>query len=256
MKKRLVLISLICTFAFAGSMPARADLAQTLAKVKPAIVGVGTVLPTRNPARMFAGTGFVVGDGLTVVTNVHVLPPLLDEEKKELLAVYAGSAQHPDIRDATVIARDPEHDIALLRISGKPLVALALGDSNTVKEGATVVFTGFPLGMILGLHPATHRGIIAAITPFVSPAYNSKQLDVKAILRLNHPFDVFQLDAIAYPGNSGSPMYDPETGMVYGVVNSVFIRESKENLLKQPSGITYVIPGNYIRDLLARSRTQ
>ena len=256
MKKRLVLISLICTFAFAGSMPARADLAQTLAKVKPAIVGVGTVLPTRNPARMFAGTGFVVGDGLTVVTNVHVLPPLLDEEKKELLAVYAGSAQHPDIRDATVIARDPEHDIALLRISGKPLAALALGDSNTVKEGATVAFTGFPLGMILGLHPATHRGIIAAITPFVSPAYNSKQLDVKAILRLNHPFDVFQLDAIAYPGNSGSPMYDPETGMVYGVVNSVFIRESKENLLKQPSGITYVIPGNYIRDLLARSRTQ
>ena len=100
-----------------------------------------------------------------------------------------------------------------------------------------MAFTGFPLGMILGLHPATHRGIIAAITPFVSPAYNSKQLDVKAILRLNHPFDVFQLDAIAYPGNSGSPMYDPETGMVYGVVNSVFIRESKENLLKQPSEI-------------------
>ena len=256
MRDRLVFILLICTFAFAGSVPARADLAQTLAKVKPAIVGVGTVLPTRNPARMFAGTGFVVGDGRTVVTNVHVLPPLLDEENKELLVVYAGSAQHPDIREATVIARDPEHDIALLRISGAPLAALALGDSNGVKEGATVVFTGFPLGMILGLHPATHRGIVAAITPYVSPAYNSKQLDVKAIRRLNSPFDVFQLDAIAFPGNSGSPMYDPETGVVYGVVNSVFIRESKENLLKQPSGITYVIPGNYIRDLLARSRPQ
>lgn len=256
MRNRLVLVSLICTFAFAGSMPARADLAQTLVKVKPAIVGVGTVLPTRNPARIFSGTGFVVGDGLTVVTNVHVLPPLLDEEKKELLVVYAGSAQHPDIREATVIARDPEHDIALLRISGAPLAALILGDSNTVKEGATVAFTGFPLGMILGLHPATHRGIVAAITPYVSPAYNSKQLDVKAIQRLKHPFDVFQLDAIAYPGNSGSPMYDPDTGVVYGVVNSVFIRESKENLLKQPSGITYVIPGNYIRDLLGHSRTQ
>jgi serine protease Do len=256
MRDRLVFISLICTFACAGSMPARADLAQTLAKVKPAIVGIGTVLPTRNPARMFAGTGFVVGDGRTVVTNVHVLPPLLDEENKELLVVYAGSAQHPDIREATVMVRDPEHDIALLRISGAPLTALALGDSNGVKEGATVVFTGFPLGMILGLHPATHRGIVAAITPYVSPAYNSKQLDVKAIRRLNSPFEVFQLDAIAYPGNSGSPMYDPESGVVYGVVNSVFIRESKENLLKQPSGITYVIPGNYIRDLLARSRPQ
>jgi serine protease Do len=256
MSHRSILISVFCVCVFAGSMPARADLVQTLAKLKPAIVGVGTVLPTRNPARMFAGTGFVVGDGLTVVTNVHVLPALLDEEKKEQLVVYAGSAQHPDVRDATVVARDAEHDIALLRISGKPLASLSMGDSNTLKEGATVAFTGFPLGMILGLYPATHRGIVAAITPYVSPVYNSKQLDVKAILRLNHPFDVFQLDAIAYPGNSGSPMYDPDTGVVYGVVNSVFIKESKENLLKQPSGITYVIPGNYIRDLLAHSRTR
>ncbi len=256
MRNRSIFPALICACLFAASMPARADLAQTVAKAKPAIVGVGTILPTRDPARMFNGTGFVVGDGLTIVTNVHVLPPVLDEEKKERLVVYSGSAQHPEIHDVKVVALDPEHDIALLRMSGTPLPALILGDSNRLQEGATVAFTGFPLGMILGLYPATHRGIVAAITTYVSPAYNSKQLDVKAIRRLNHPFNVFQLDAIAYPGNSGSPMYDPETGTVYGVVNSVFIRESKENLLKQPSGITYVIPGNYIRELLARTRAQ
>ena len=66
----------------AVSMPAWADLVQTLAKVKPSIVGVGTVLPTRNPALIFFGTGFVVGDGLTVVTNVHVLPPILNGAAK------------------------------------------------------------------------------------------------------------------------------------------------------------------------------
>jgi len=243
---------LLCASLIALSMPIRADLVQTLAKVKPSIVGVGTILPTRNPARIFSGTGFVVGDGLTVVTNVHVLPPALDEAQKERLVVYSGAALNPQTHEARVVARDPEHDIALLRLSGSPLPAMTLGDSNTVREGATMAFTGLPLGMVLGFNPATHRGIVAAITPYVSPTYNSRQLNAKVIRRLARPFVVFQLDAIAYPGNSGSPMYDPETGVVYGVLNSVFIKESKENLLKQPSGITYVIPGNYIRELLAQ----
>lgn len=252
MLNRSVFTALLAAVLVAVSMPAWADLVQTLAKVKPSIVGVGTVLPTRNPALIFFGTGFVVGDGLTVVTNVHVLPPVLDGAEKERLAIISGSRLHPDVREARLVARDVEHDIALLRLSGAPLPALTLGDSDTVREGASMAFTGLPLGMVLGFNPATHRAIVAAITPYVSPAYSSRQLNAKAIRRLTRPFDVFQLDAIAYPGNSGSPMYDPETGIVYGVLNSVFVQESKENLLKQPSGITFIIPGNYIRALLAQ----
>lgn len=252
MLNRNAFATLISALLLAVSMPTCADLVQVLTKVKPAIVGVGTILPTRSPARIFVGTGFVVGDGLTVVTNEHVLPSLLDEAQKERLVVYSGSALNPHTHEARVVARDTEHDIAILRLEGAPLPALQLGDSSLVKEGASMAFTGLPLGMVLGFNPATHRGIVAAITPYISPAYSSKQLNAKAIRRLIRPFDVFQLDSIAYPGNSGSPMYDPETGVVYGVLNSVFIKESKENLLKQPSGITYVIPGNYIRELLAQ----
>ena len=249
---RLFPLAAIGVLAFAVSMPARADLPQTLVKVKPSIVGVGSVLPTRNPARMFYGTGFVVGDGLTVITNVHVVPKILQTENLEKLVVISGDARNPVMREAKTIALDSEHDIAVLRLTGEPLPALTLGDSNGVREGATVAFTGFPLGMLLGLYPATHRGVVAAITPYVVPTHNSNQLEVKTIKRLGRPFNVFQLDAIAYPGNSGSPMYDPETGVVYGVLNSVFVKESKENLLKQPSGISYVIPSNHIRELLVR----
>lgn len=252
-RNHLIFNALISVLVFAVSMPGRADLPQTLVKVKPSVVGVGSIQPTRNPARMFYGTGFVVGDGLTVITNVHVLPPVMDTAQLEQLAVLSGDARNPVIREAKAIALDREHDIAVLRISGEPLPALALGDSNAMREGSTVAFTGFPLGMLLGLYPATHRGVVAAITPYVVPTANSRQLEVKTIKRLGRPFNVFQLDAIAYPGNSGSPMYDPETGVVYGVLNSVFVKESKENLLKQPSGITYVIPSNHIRELLARS---
>ena len=54
--------------------------------------------------------------------------------------------------------------------------------------------------------------------------------------------EVFQLDATAYPGNSGSLLYDPETGEVVGIINKLFVKESKEVVLEKPSGITYAIP--------------
>ena len=37
-------------------------------------------------------------------------------------------------------------------------------------------------------------------------------------------FDVYQLDATAYPGNSGSPLLDADSGKVLGVINSVFVK--------------------------------
>jgi S1-C subfamily serine protease len=64
------------------------------------------------------------------------------------------------------------------------------------------------------------------------------------------PFPVFQLDATAYPGNSGSPVYDPATGEVIGVVNMVFVKGTKEAALERPSGITYAIPSRYLVELL------
>ena len=76
------------------------------------------------------------------------------------------------------------------------------------------------------------------------------QNNAKLLRRLQSPYNVFQLDATAYPGNSGSPLYDPDTGEVIGVINKVFVQESKENVLSKPSGISYAIPVNHIQNLL------
>jgi len=101
----------------------------------------------------------------------------------------------------------------------------------------------------------THRGLISSITPVVLPALNSKKLDVRMITQLKKSaYAVFQLDGTAYPGSSGSPLYDPDTGVVYGVINMVFVKGLKESALSQPSGITYAIPGNFVRDLLQRKQ--
>lgn len=234
----------------ACSVPARADLIQTVARIKPAVVAIGTTLPTRSPTNVFRGTGFAVGDGLTVVTNAHVVPRAADAANKEQLIILAEVDGKPQIRPARIAMVDVDHDLLVLRVSGEPLPALTIGDSAAVREGMDVAFTGFPLGMALGMRPVTHRGIISAVTPVATRAQGARNLNAKSIDRLKNPFFVFQLDATAYPGNSGSPLFDPETGVVYGVLNSVFVKETKENAIKDPSGITYVIPGNFVRELL------
>jgi len=63
-------------------------------------------------------------------------------------------------------------------------------------------------------------------------------------------FDIFQLDATAYPGNSGSPLFDVDTGEVIGVISMVLIKGTKESALSQPSGITYAVPSNFLLDIL------
>ncbi|MDD3381539.1 MAG: serine protease, partial [Rugosibacter sp.] len=56
--------------------------------------------------------------------------------------------------------------------------------------------------------------------------------------------------ATAYPGNSGGPLFDPDTGEVIGILNMVFVKSTKESALEKPSGISYAIPARYLDELL------
>lgn len=130
---------------------------------------------------------------------------------------------------------------------------MKVGISDKVREGEEYAFSGFPIGMVLGLYPVTHRGIVSAITPIIIPSTSSDRLSAKQIKRMRNPYTVFQLDAIAYPGNSGSPLYDTASGRVVGVINSVFVKESKETMLSSPSGISYAIPAEHVVRLLYKA---
>ena len=252
-----LVVCLVCiTAILAPVVPARgAELAQTIERNKPSVVGVGTFLKTRSPSAQFVGTGFAVADGRFVVTNAHTVNRPLDTEKLETAIVLVSKDGAPQPREASLLAVDKEHDLALLKISGDPLPALKLGDSATVREGQMLAFTGFPIGMVLGFYPATHRGMVSAITPVVTPGLTAKQLNAQMINRIrDSAYNVFQLDGTAYPGNSGSPLYDPADGTVYGIINSVFVQGTRENAISRPSGITYAIPSKYIREFLQREK--
>ena len=114
---------------------------------------------------------------------------------------------------------------------------------------------GFPIGGALGFSAVTHRGMISSITAIALPTANAQQLNARTIASLRSgSFDIFQLDATAYPGNSGGPMFDIETGQVLGVINMVFVKGTKESALTNPSGISYAIPSKFVAQLLERNK--
>ena len=246
----------LSTILFCLQAPAlwAASLPDVIDKIRPSIVGVGTAYPPRQPNRRgdavsYRGTGFVVGNGRQVITNAHVIPEKLDTDHNESLTIFYGRGAQAQGHTARVVRTDKEHDLALLEIEAT-LPAMQLGDSDTVREGQEIAFTGFPIGMVLGMYPVTHRGIVAAITPMARPVENARTLNGAQMKRLRNLFDAFQLDATAYPGNSGSPVFEPDTGRVVGVLNSVLVKESKESVLQKPSGISYAIPASYVHKLL------
>lgn len=222
-----------------------------VSQVKKSVVGVGLYDALGAQTHQLKGTGFVFGDGSLIATNYHVVSAELDPKIVQYHIVFSGTGRNPAVFKAEIIATDPVHDLAILRINTK-LIPLTLSQDEMKEDGTEVLLTGFPIGAVLGLYPATHRGIIAASTPDVIPSVNANQLTNRLLEKLEKPYLVYQLDITAYPGNSGSPLYDAEKGEVIGVLNKVFIKESKETVLEKPSGISYAIPVKYLLELAIR----
>ena len=240
--------------AFSWADSGLEEFPGVIAKVKNSMVGVGTYQKTRRPPFVFRGTGFAIGDGRIIVTNAHVIPEKIDERHREFITVVSGSSEEGVFHKATVLAKDEDHDLCLLKISGPALPPMMIGDDSLVKEGELFAFTGFPIGLVLGLHPVTHRGIVSAITPIAIPMLSGRQINGEMVERLKKPYPVFQLDATAYPGNSGSPLYDIKTGHVIGIINMVFVKRTKESAITDPSGITYAIPARFLKEMMRKTR--
>lgn len=259
MRSRRRFLSGALAGAIAAALPNAhaAELADTIARVRLSVVIVGTYRELDNPRFRLRGTGFVVGNGRQVVTNLHVLPDATEfsPDARLVVQVRGADGQQLDMRSATTLGTDIAHDLALLEMAGPPAPALAIRDSETVREGQAVAFMGFPIGGALGYSPVTHRAMVSSIAPMALPAPTARQLSAAAIRNARGgTFNIFQLDGTAYPGNSGGPLFDPQTGELVGVINMVFIKGSRETALTNPSGISYAIPSRFVAELLARPR--
>ncbi|MFC3094636.1 serine protease [Alteromonas sediminis] len=225
-----------------------ASVVDTIKQVTPSVVAIGIKTPLQYQGSKVLGTGFAVGDGSYVVTNYHVVSEPLAVDIVQFYVVLSGTGQEVNEIKAEVLAIDPIHDIAILKMDSE-LPPLKMASSTLLDVGTDIAFTGFPIGAVLGLYPATHKGSIAAITPDAIPAQNADLLTLNMLKRLKQPSLIYQLDATAFPGNSGSPVYDQKTGKVVGIINKVIVKDTKESALSNPTGISYAVPVEKIKSL-------
>lgn len=249
-------VGLLFTWPFAMPLAEEAkSLPDIVEAITPSVVGVGTYDRLRAPPAELLGTGFVVGDGRTVITNAHVVAKQLATNSQETYVVFIGQGDQGRSEPVEVLERDDAHDLAVLRFKvGAPLPAFRMGDATKVRAGQAIAFTGYPIGAILGLYPVTHTGTLAGISPIAIPRGKARELTAEQIRLRRGAWNIFQLDATAYPGNSGSPLYEADTGDLIGVINMVLVKRNRESALSDPSGISYAIPANHITELLDRLR--
>jgi serine protease Do len=168
-----------------------------------------------------SGSGFLVSQDGLVVTNKHVV----SDTDAEYTVITSDGEEH----SAKVLARDPMHDIAVLKIDGNDFPSLDLGDSDQVKVGQTVIAIGNPLGEFAN---SVTRGIISGVKREVSAGSGFGQSE--------HLSDIFQTDAAINPGNSGGPLFNL-SGEVVGV--NVAMAQGAEN-------IAFALPINQVKRIV------
>ena len=234
----------------AQSVLAPDTLPDVIARIRPAIGAVGTYSRTSHPPVQFSASGFFIDRRGYFVTANHVVENIGNRGRLDDLAVFLPTDKDRTGHPAAVVTRAPKYDLALLKVKGDGFATLKvnINKSTKVRAGQAVALIGYPFGFLLGRHPSTSYGIVSARSPIAIPAINTAFLDADTRAALRSPFDIFQLDATAYPGHSGGPLFDPRTGEVLGVMNSAFIRRTKERVVS--SGISYAIPIHFAAELL------
>ena len=173
------------------------------------------------------GTGFVVRADGFILTNQHVI-----DGASSVSVTTASGEEHP----AEVIAQDAEHDLAVLKIDATGLPALALGRSDTLAMGDSVVAIGFALDLSGG--PTVTSGILSSLDRSIDVGNSSGT--GSSVRRYE---GLLQTDAALNHGNSGGPLLTLD-GRVIGV--NVAGGDSVEN-------IGFAIPIDVARPLLDRA---
>lgn len=200
------------------------DLAE---RVKPSVVNVFPASTTRNgnprerlPNSPGSGSGVIIDDQGHIITNNHVV----------------GDATEVEIRlsdrtkfTAQVIGKDPDTDLALLKIStDRALPYAQLGDSGTVKVGQWVLAVGNPFG----LDRTVTLGVVSGIG--------------RENMNLSKYENFIQTDASINPGNSGGPLFNIH-GEVIGI-NTAIINFAQ--------GIGFAIPSNMAKQVMQQLLTR
>jgi 2-alkenal reductase len=195
-------------------------ITQAVKTVGPAVVTVVGTIPGQQTFfgqtadQEVSGSGFFISDQGYIITNNHVI-----EGTKSVKIVLSSGTE----RDATVVGADKYNDIAVLKADGAVPAIAALGNSDVLQPGESVIAIGSPLGdfkntVTVGVVSATGRSIDTG-----------QGYQVEGLV---------QTDAAINQGNSGGPLVNL-AGEVIGV-NTLIVRGSNGSAVAE--GLGFAIP--------------
>ncbi|MDP2931657.1 MAG: trypsin-like peptidase domain-containing protein [Chloroflexota bacterium] len=176
--------------------PSYASLAYEI--IRPSVVQVrALVSQTDNQTEGALGTGVVVDDTGLILTSLHIV-----KDAVEVRVIFADGSES----EASVIVRQPENDLAVLRPSIIPddLLPATLGSSNMLNVGDEVVAVGNPFGV--------RNSLSAGVVSGLRRTFQTKTGETLT--------NLIQFDAAVNPGNSGGPLVNRD-GEVVGIVSGL-----------------------------------
>ena len=172
------------------------DLKALAKKARPAVMLL--VVSDSSGKEIATGTGFLVSSDGKLITNHHVI---------EGAASTVAKAENGGLFPVEgVLADDPKNDLVLLKLKGKDLPFLPLGNSDKIEVGTRIAVIGSPLG----LEGSVSEGIVSAV----------RNLPGKSLL--------LQITAAISHGSSGSPVLNGN-GEVLGVAASQIVEGQSIN---------------------------
>ncbi len=162
-----------------------------------------------------AGSGFIISSDGMILTNNHVV-----EDADTIKVRLADEREFT----ATVIGTDPQSDVALIKIDGKNLPTLPLGDSDKLEVGEWVIAIGSPFE----LSQTVTVGVVSA--------------KGRSKIGINDYENFIQTDAAINPGNSGGPLLNIH-GEAVGINTAIFSRSGGY------MGIGFAIPVNMAKNI-------
>jgi serine protease Do len=205
-----------------------AAIETVAAQVSPAVVTI-TSSSQRSGFDPFSipetgvGSGFIYSSDGRILTNNHVV-----EGADSLTVTLKDGTEVP----ARVLATDPDHDLAIVKIDRTGLPTVALGDSGSLQVGQLLIAIGSPLGQFTD---SVTSGILSA---------TGRTIDVRdaSTRETRHLTGLLQTDAAINPGNSGGPLLDAN-GRAIGI-NTAMASGSE--------GIGFAIPIDAAKALVAQ----
>lgn len=201
------------TYSIAKSSKSAISAEEIIAKNSPSVVEIRTESVARdgwlnNFVKQGAGSGVIINKNGYIVTNNHVI----EGAEKITVTLKNGKAYN-----AKLIGRDPETDLAVVKINATGLNPAELGESSKLQMGQFVIAIGNPLGQLGGTATA---GIVSSLNRRIT--IDGKELEL------------LQTDASINPGNSGGGLFDN-----YGNLIGIVVAKSSGNNIE---GIGFAIP--------------